>query len=197
MRILFPLVFLACPGALAAEPLFNRAGADRGAILSGQFSVVERRGGVRLLPGGAKPGAEHALAAAELPAVPVRPRGKHVRLYLDEAIRQAKAFGVPVTLFLALIQQESAWNRDARSHAGAIGLTQLMPGTARYLRVDPLDPVQNLKGGAKFLRLQFDAFGSWRLALAAYNAGPGAVKKYGGVPPYRETQDYIRRILGR
>jgi soluble lytic murein transglycosylase-like protein len=65
------------------------------------------------------------------------------------------------------------------------------------LRVDPRDPEQNLEGGARYLRTQYDRFGSWRLALAAYNAGPGAVEKHGGVPPYRETQGYVRAIMGR
>jgi len=103
---------------------------------------------------------------------------------------------VPEDLFLRLVQAESAWNAAARSHKGAIGLAQLMPGTARLLRVDPTDPDQNLDGGARYLRMMYDKFGSWRLALAAYNAGPEAVQRHGGVPPYRETRRYVRRILG-
>ncbi|MEM8548652.1 MAG: lytic transglycosylase domain-containing protein, partial [Pseudomonadota bacterium] len=87
------------------------------------------------------------------------------------------------------------FNPKARSHKGAIGLAQLMPGTARYLGVDPHDPAENLDGGARYLMEQFRKFRSWRLALAAYNAGPAAVEKYGGVPPYRETRNYIRVIL--
>ena len=71
-----------------------------------------------------------------------------------------------------------------------------MPGTAQYLRLNPRDPAQNLEGGARYLREQYDTFGSWRLALAAYNAGPGAVQKHGGVPPYRETRNYVRVIWG-
>jgi soluble lytic murein transglycosylase-like protein len=71
-----------------------------------------------------------------------------------------------------------------------------MPGTARKLRVDPADPKQNLEGGARYLKEQYRTFGTWRLALAAYNAGPGAVKKYGGVPPYTETRNYVKIIAG-
>ncbi len=108
----------------------------------------------------------------------------------------ARRHGVPEDLFLRLVQQESGWKPSARSHKGAIGLAQLMPGTARKLNVDPHDPYENLDGGARYLALQFRDFGSWRLALAAYNAGPGAVQKYGGVPPYRETKNYVRKIWG-
>ncbi len=83
----------------------------------------------------------------------------------------------------------------AVSPAGAIGLGQLMPGTAAILGVDPWDPAQNLWGTAKYLRQQYDTFGDWELSLAAYNAGPNAVRKYRGVPPFTETQSYIRRVL--
>jgi len=82
----------------------------------------------------------------------------------------------------------------AVSPKGAIGLAQLMPATARMLGVDPWDPVQNLEGGARYLAAQYRRFGSWRLALAAYNAGPAAVARHGGVPPYRETRAYIAQI---
>lgn len=101
------------------------------------------------------------------------------------------------SLFDALVWQESRYNARARSPKGAIGLAQLMPGTARLLGVDPNDPMQNLDGGARYLLTQLQTFKSPMLALAAYNAGPGAVQKYGGVPPYRETQDYVIRVLSR
>jgi len=104
--------------------------------------------------------------------------------------------GIPADLFLRLVQQESGWNPAARSHKGALGLAQLMPETARILRVDPTDPYENLDGGARYLKRQYQAFGSWNLALAAYNAGPGAVKKYGGIPPYAETKNYVKVIAG-
>ena len=77
-----------------------------------------------------------------------------------------------------------------------MGLAQLMPETAQGLAVNPQDPQENLDGGARYLRQMYDRFGSWRLALAAYNAGPGAVETHGGVPPFAETQGYIRAILG-
>ncbi|MEM6577546.1 MAG: lytic transglycosylase domain-containing protein [Pseudomonadota bacterium] len=117
--------------------------------------------------------------------------------YLDVARSAALRHGIPVELFLRLVQQESAWNPRAVSHKGAIGLAQLMPGTAAYLGVNPHDPSENLNGGARYLAEQYRDFGSWRLALAAYNAGPAAVKKHNGIPPYRETQNYVRVILGR
>ncbi len=99
-------------------------------------------------------------------------------------------------LFQALVWQESRFNPRARSHKGAIGYAQLMPGTAAKLGVNPHDPAQNLDGGARYLLLQLQTFRSPLLALAAYNAGPGAVQKYRNtVPPYRETRDYVIRVL--
>lgn len=122
--------------------------------------------------------------------------GRYRGKFLEIAKSAARKHSVPENLFLRLIQQESNWNPKAKSHKGALGLAQLMPGTARSLRVDPLDPAQNLEGGARYLKKQFQEFGSWRLALAAYNAGPGAVKKYGGVPPFKETRNYVKVISG-
>lgn len=102
-----------------------------------------------------------------------------------------------LSLFEAMIWQESRFNQRAKSPKGALGLAQLMPGTASLLGVDPSDPMQNLDGGARYLLTQLQNFRSPTLALAAYNAGPAAVRKYGGVPPYRETRDYVVRILSR
>ena len=122
--------------------------------------------------------------------------GKYKGIYATMAREAARKHGVPEDLFLRLVQQESGWNAGAVSHKGAIGLAQLMPGTAEYLRVDPNDPKQNLEGGARYLKEQFRKFGSWRLALAAYNASPGAVEKYGDVPPFKETRNYVKVIWG-
>lgn len=122
--------------------------------------------------------------------------GKYKGKFLPMAQAAARKHGVPEDLFARLVQQESGWNPTAKSHKGALGLAQLMPQTAESLRVDPLDPQENLEGGARYLAAQYRKFGSWRLALAAYNAGPQAVQKYGGVPPYEETQNYVKVIWG-
>jgi soluble lytic murein transglycosylase-like protein len=106
--------------------------------------------------------------------------------------------GIDGRLLAALVWTESNFRPDAVSHAGAIGLTQLMPGTARGLGVDPHDPVDNLHGGARYLAAQLDTFGRADLALAAYNAGPGRVQAAGGaVPDIVETQLYVVRVLDR
>lgn len=117
--------------------------------------------------------------------------------YQQMARAAARKHNVPEDLFLRLVRTESNFRPAARSSKGAIGLAQLMPGTARLLRVNPHDPAENLEGGARYLSMQYRKFGDWRLALAAYNAGPSAVEKYRGVPPYNETQYYVKTILGR
>jgi cell wall-associated NlpC family hydrolase len=106
--------------------------------------------------------------------------------------------GVDPNLFMSLIAHESGWNPSIVSPVGAVGLGQLMPATAQSLGVsDPTDPVQNLRGAAHYLKQQLTAFGgSPKLALAAYNAGPAAVRKYGGIPPYAETQHYVQSVMG-
>ncbi|MGR3723288.1 lytic transglycosylase domain-containing protein [Abyssibius alkaniclasticus] len=134
-----------------------------------------------------------AFAAAQA-ANPVRPRSNSANLQ-DYALAVAQDNGIPGAMFLRLINQESRWQLDALSTAGAMGLTQLMPSTAEWLGVDPADPVQNIEGGARYLAMQYARFGTWELALAAYNAGPGAVERYGGIPPYPETQNYVSVIL--
>lgn len=123
--------------------------------------------------------------------------GAYRGVYLLMAESAARKHGVPEDLFKRLVQQESNWNPKALSPKGAIGLAQLMPTTARRLGVNPRDAEENLDGGARYLKQQYTRFRSWRLALAAYNAGPEAVEKYNGVPPYRETKTYVRKILGQ
>jgi cell wall-associated NlpC family hydrolase len=115
--------------------------------------------------------------------------------YRAVAAAAARKYGIPVSVFNALVNHESSWNPNARSPVGAMGFTQLMPGTAQGMGIDPSNPVQNLYGGAKYLASQLSKFGNMRSALAAYNAGPGAVSKYGGVPPYQETQNYVNSIM--
>lgn len=126
----------------------------------------------------------------------VRYKGNYKGEYLDVAKAAARRHDVPEEMFLKLVQQESGWNIGAVSPKGATGLAQLMPGTAKRLGVDINDPSANLDGGAKYLRMMYDRFGSWRLALAAYNAGPEAVEKHGGIPPFDETKNYVAAILG-
>lgn len=117
---------------------------------------------------------------------------------LETALQEAATYyGLEPALLSALVYQESRYCTDALSPKGAIGLGQLMPGTAQDLGVDPHDPVQNLYGAAAYLRAQWDSFEDWNLALAAYNAGPGAVMKYEGIPPYEETQNYVVSVLSR
>jgi len=103
-------------------------------------------------------------------------------------------YGLPDGLLSAVAKTESSYDPNAVSPAGARGLMQIMPGTARELGVDPTDPAQAVDGAARLLSKHLDRFGSLPLALAAYNAGPGNVSKYGGVPPFTETQNYVRRV---
>jgi len=116
--------------------------------------------------------------------------------YFEMALKMAQKYEIPDQIFFNLVTAESNWDPVIVSPRGAIGLAQLMPGTAEYLGVDPWDAYDNLDGGARYLREQFNRFGTWELALAAYNAGPGAVQKYGGIPPYPETEDYVSKIMG-
>ncbi len=112
------------------------------------------------------------------------------------ASAQAIAHGIPVDYFLRFITKESAWNPNAVSSKGAEGIAQIMPDTAAG-HVNPFDPFAAIHFAAQTLAGYFANFGSWGDAFAAYNAGPGAVKKYGGIPPYPETQNYVDYIIGK
>jgi soluble lytic murein transglycosylase-like protein len=111
-------------------------------------------------------------------------------------VESSRNLGLDADLIRAVIQVESGFNPNARSHKGAMGLMQLMPQTAATLAVsDPWDPRQNIRGGSAYLQQMLDRFGQMELALAGYNAGPEAVRRYGGVPPYRETENYVEKVL--
>jgi len=135
-----------------------------------------------------------ALSPATAPAASGETGGT---AYAAEIAAAAARHGVDPALLTGLIRAESNFDPNATSPAGAQGLTQLMPATAAGLGVtNPLDPAQAIEGGARYLRQQLDRFGGdASKALAAYNAGPGAVERFGGVPPYEETQAYVRRVL--
>jgi len=129
-------------------------------------------------------------------AVDARLLKKNLDKWDELILRAADLYQVNPALIKAIILIESGMNPRAKSHAGAQGLMQLMPGTARGLGVkDPYDPQENVFGGSAYIRKQLDRFGSHRLALAAYNAGPGNVDKYDGVPPFRETRLYVDLVM--
>jgi soluble lytic murein transglycosylase-like protein len=142
-----------------------------------------------------------APAAEQEPAVPAGPAAKpgsglRETAYAELIMAAAEAHGVNPTLVQALIQVESNYQPRARSNKGAMGLMQLMPSTAREYKVrNAYDPATNIAAGVQKLKGLIDTFGSTALALAAYNAGEAAVLKFNGIPPYRETQSYVSRIL--
>lgn len=196
MRILIGLVaagILFAGDQVAVADTVNLSSRSRMDIFKNQSKILDGRASTqysastRLLP----PSIKNTGNVANL-----RYRGRYSGEFLEVARSAARNHNVPEDLFLRLVQQESAWNPKAVSHKGAIGLAQLMPTTAKELGVNPHNPTENLRGGARYLRWQYEKFGSWPLALAAYNAGPQAVEEHGGIPPYKETQNYVKRIWG-
>jgi soluble lytic murein transglycosylase-like protein len=189
------LCLAALPGAAHADVFQVGAG--------GSVAVLASDGGLSLggavtdSPIGAGPAPEAApevpvaaLTTIDTPAVPPA--------YQAQLASAAAAANVSPTLLAALVWQESRWHADALSPKGARGLTQLMPGTARALAVDPGDTGANLAGGARYLRAMLDRFGGdVERALAAYNAGPGRVQQAGGIPAITETRAYVTSIINR
>jgi soluble lytic murein transglycosylase-like protein len=149
------------------------------------------------IPAEAAPGAELGVEPSPLSVTQISGTAGPSQFQARVAELAAK-YDISPTLLEAVVWQESRWNQGAVSPVGARGLTQLMPGTARQMGVNPADAAANLEGGARYLRLQLDAFnGDLEKALAAYNAGPGRVQRAGGIPAIRETQDYVSSILAR
>lgn len=173
-----------------------------------QSAVASRNGGAAGAAGGVTEGAQSFSDVLETVVANLQnqsavgnavsnPAGSTVNL--DELFQKASdTYHVPVELLKAVAKAESNFNPTAESHAGAKGIMQLMPGTANALGVtDPFDPEQSIMGGAKYLSQQLARYdGNAVLALAAYNAGPGNVAKYNGVPPFKETQNYISKVMG-
>lgn len=189
------MVACALSGSAMAEGLrLSGSSKNRAALFASQTNLLDSRlstqyaGSARFQPK-VKAGTDEKLPK-------VRFSGSYRGKYLETAKSAARKNGVPEDLFLRLVQQESGWNPGAVSPKGATGLAQLMPGTAKMLGVDINDPEENLHGGARYLRRMYDKFGTWKLALAAYNAGPGAVDEHDGIPPYKETIAYVAAIHG-
>ncbi|MBI1172143.1 transglycosylase SLT domain-containing protein [bacterium] len=190
--VFLALALVSVSPALADGLRIGAGAKSRAAMFRSQVALLDGRlsqqyaNSVRLKPGAGKdPSAEN-----------VRYSGSYRGEYLAMAKAAARKYGVPEEMFLKLVQRESGWNPGAVSAKGAVGLAQLMPETANHLGVDETDPKDNLEGGARYLAMMFTRFGSWKLALAAYNAGPQAVEAAGGIPDFEETQSYVAAILG-
>ncbi|MDJ0643049.1 MAG: lytic transglycosylase domain-containing protein [Erythrobacter sp.] len=195
-RITAPLVLALASAAAPAYADVMEVDADGarwvagGIVASPEAAPEFAPGGTVQLDGMIVPDSLIADTRAHAAGVPPR--------YAAKIAELSDRFDLSPSLLEALVWQESRWREKAVSHAGARGLAQLMPGTARYLGVDPDDPMQNLEGGARYLREQLDRFdGNLEKALAAYNAGPGRVIRAGGVPNIRETRLYVAAIMGR
>lgn len=130
------------------------------------------------------------MTAWAIPAINERRAQPYLKAFADT---EAK-YGLPTDLLKRVAYQESRYNADATSPVGAIGLMQFMPATAKDMGFDPADPFASIEGAGKYLAQLYARFHDWKLAIAAYNAGPGNVSKYGGIPPFAETQEYVASI---
>jgi soluble lytic murein transglycosylase-like protein len=184
------LCFAALPGAAHADVIEVGAGGAVAVMASDRGDFANA---VTAAPSVAEPAPDVPTAALTTIDEPVVPLAYQLQL-----TRAAEAANVSPTLLAALVWQESRWHANALSPKGARGLTQLMPGTARALAVDPADAGSNLAGGARYLRVMLDTFGgNVERALAAYNAGPGRVLRTAGLPAIAETRAYVTSIIDR
>ena len=178
--------------------LLDLAGAlrDPPRLANAALVVIDAQG--EYGPEGRLPLEGMAEARAALRARPASKRSSGSREFSPLVHEASERWGVSPALVHAVITAESNYDPEALSRAGAMGLMQLMPGTARRFGVaDPWDPEQNVHGGVRYLRELLDRFQNLKLALAAYNAGEGAVEQHGNqVPPYQETQTYVQRVMG-
>jgi soluble lytic murein transglycosylase-like protein len=187
VRAIAGIVLAACAWPAVAWADVLEVGGDGASWIAGGPVAAGSAAGAA---GSAMVTAAVALTEAAAAAGPAAWRGEVARL--------AAKYDLSPALLEAVVWQESRWRAGAVSPAGARGLAQLMPGTARALGVDAHDPAANLEGGARYLRMQLDAFGGdVEKALAAYNAGPGRVRRAGGIPAIRETRNYVAAILAR
>lgn len=160
---------------------------------SGAFSL-DKAGLTGAIGGGSDDGNQPFLVGGPGVSIQSDKASPQMRAMIEKA---ANENGVDPYLLDAVVSTESSYDPNCRSRAGAMGLTQLMPETARSMGVtNPFDPAQSLDGGAKYLSQMLAKFGKLENAVAAYNAGPGAVLKHGGIPPYIETQNYVRKVVG-
>jgi len=193
LLLLFALTVPMLAGEYAVLASGFRLHAEKHEVIDGTVRLFTSDGVIELPASSVASFEVEDFVAPEQPEAP--PAAPSVREMIDRA---AERYGLPPEFLHSVAAVESAYQTGAVSHKGAIGLMQLMPGTAAELEADPHDPLQNVDAGARHLRdllLRYD--GGVYHALAAYNAGQGAVSKYQGIPPYRETQNYVRKVVKR